>query len=385
VIRRAAFRSEDNAVMTTLPEHLPPLDVPPGPRRTDPLPADRPVRWGIVSTGKIATAFVKDLALLEECEVAAVGARRQESADAFAARHGIPRAYGDYRSLVADPGVDVVYVGTPHALHREHVELAFEAGKPVLCEKAFTLTAAETEHLVALARERGLFLMEAMWMRCNPLVRRLQQLLATGALGEVRQVRADLGFAVDAPPTDRLLDPALGGGVLLDMGIYPLTFAQLFLGEPSDVAAVASLSEAGADLDLSLSLGYRTGAVASVTASMTSWSPRTASIATDRGRIDLAAPFHHPSAATWTAYDGDPDPTGPPDPQEIREERLGVGYTHEALEVVRCLRNGETESPLMTLDETVSMMRLMDRIRGQIGVRYPADDLGAGHASRASG
>lgn len=366
--------------MTTLPEHLPPLDVPPGPRRADPLPADRPVRWGIVSTGKIATAFVEDLALLEECEVAAVGARRQESADAFARRHGIERAYGDYRSLVADPDVDVVYVGTPHALHREHVELAFEAGKPVLCEKAFTLTAAETEHLVALAREQGLFLMEAMWMRCNPLVRRLQQLLATGALGEVRQVRADLGFRVDQPPTDRLLDPALGGGVLLDMGIYPLTFAQLFLGDPSDVAAVASLSQAGVDLDLSLGLGYPTGAVASLTASMTAWSPRTASIATDRGRLDLAAPFHHPSAATWTSYDD-----GPAEPREIREARLGVGYTHEALEVVRCLRNGETESPLVPLDDTVSMMRLMDRIRTRIGVRYAADDLAARDASTHSG
>ena len=366
--------------MTSLPEQLPPLDVPPGPRRAAPLPADWPVRWGIVSTGKIATAFVKDLHLLEECEVAAVGARRQESADAFAAQHAIPRAYGDYRSLVADPDVDVVYVGTPHALHREHVELAFQADKPVLCEKAFTLTAAETEHLVALASERDLFLMEAMWMRCNPLVRRLQQLLATRALGEVRQVRADLGFVVDSPPTDRLLDPALGGGVLLDMGIYPLTFAQLFLGDPSDVAAVASLSDAGVDLDLSLSLGYPTGAVASLTASMTAWSPRTASIATDRGRIDLAAPFHHPSAATWTSYDDDAQ-----EPGDIREERLGVGYTHEALEVVRCLRNGETESPLMPLDDTVSMMRLMDRIRTQIGVRYAADDLGVGHASMPSG
>jgi predicted dehydrogenase len=371
--------------MTSLPEHLPPLDVPRGPQRAAPLPADRPVRWGILSTGKIATAFVKDLGLLPECEVAAVGARRQESADEFAALHAIPRAYGDYRSLVSDPEVDVVYVGTPHALHREHVELAFAAGKPVLCEKAFTLTAAETEHLVALARRQGLFLMEAMWMRYNPLVRRLQQLLSSGALGEVRQVRADLGFAVDRPPTDRLLDPALGGGVLLDMGIYPLTFAQLFLGDPSDVAAVASLSEAGADLDLSLSLGYPSGAVAALTATMTAWSPRTASIATDRGRIDLPAPFHNPSSATWTSYDADPGPSGTPEPQEIREERLGVGYTHEALEVVRCLRNGETESPLMPLDETVSLMRLMDRIRGEIGVRYAADDLDPGQASSAGG
>src|SRR4051794_11920688 len=158
--------------MTSLPPELPALDVPPGPSRAEPLPADRPVRWGILATGKIATAFVQNLALLPECETVAVGARKQDSADAFAREHGIPRAYGDYRALVEDPDVDVVYVATPHSLHREHVELAFEAGKPVLCEKSLTLTAAEAEQLVRLAREKNLFLMEAMWMRCNPLIRR---------------------------------------------------------------------------------------------------------------------------------------------------------------------------------------------------------------------
>ena len=359
--------------MTSLPDDLPPLDVTPGPSRTDPLPSDRPVRWGILAAGKIANAFVRDLTLLEECEVVAVGARRQESADAFAAEHGIATAYGDYRALVEDPAVDVVYVASPHALHREHVELAFEAGKPVLCEKALTLTAADAEDLAALARERNLFLMEAMWMRCNPLVRRLQQLLGSGALGEVRQVRADLGFVVDSPPTDRLLDPNLGGGALLDMGIYPLTFAHLFLGEPSDVAATATLSDQGVDLDLALSLGYDSGAVASLTSTMTAWSPRDASIATDRGRIDLPAPFHHPTVVTWTALDSDPDLGDASAPQEIREELLGRGYTHEALEVVRCLRNGETESPLVPLSDTVALMRQMDLIRERIGVRYPGE------------
>jgi predicted dehydrogenase len=359
--------------LTTLPDDLPPLEVTPGPVRAEPLPADRPVRWGILSTGKIATAMVQNLGLLDECEVVAVGARRQESADAFAAEHGIGRAYGDYRALVEDPDIDVVYVASPHALHREHVEMAFDAGRAVLCEKSLTLTAADAEHLVSLAREKNLFLMEGMWMRCNPLIRRLQQLVATGALGEVRQVRADIGFVVDKPATDRLFDPVLGGGALLDMGIYPLTFAHLFLGEPSTVAAVASLSEAGVDLDLALGLGYDSGAIASLTASMTAWSPRTASIATDRGRIDLPAAFHHPTRVTWTPMTGDPDFDGPPEPEVIAEEVIGTGLANEALEVVRCLRNGETESPLVPLDDSVAMMRQMDSIRRQIGVRYPAD------------
>ncbi|MGZ4436384.1 MAG: Gfo/Idh/MocA family protein [Nocardioides sp.] len=353
--------------MSSLAAALPSLDVTPGPSLAAPLPPDRPVRWGILATGKIATGFARNLALLPECELAGVGARRLESAEAFAAEHGSAstRAYGDYRALVEDPDVDVVYVATPHALHKEHVELAFEAGKPVLVEKAITLTEADAADLVAQARERGLFLMEAMWMRCNPLVRRLQQLVASGAVGEVRQVRADLGFRVDKPSTDRLLDPALGGGALLDMGVYALTFAHLFLGEPSTVASVGSLSEQGADLDLALSLGYPSGAVAALTSTMTAWSPRTASIATTTGRLDLPPGFHHPTEATWTGADGSTE--------TLREEVIGTGLANEAQEVVRCLRNGETESPLVPLDDTVALMGLMDRIREQLGVRYLAD------------
>jgi predicted dehydrogenase len=359
--------------MTSLTDDLEPLEVSPGPSRAEPLPPDRPVRWGVLATGKIATSFVKDVALLEDCEVAAVGARRRESAEAFAREHGVPTAYGDYRSVVEDPAVDVVYVATPHSLHREHVELALGAGKPVLCEKAFTLNAVDAEHLVALARDRNLFLMEAMWMRCNPLIRRLQQLVASGRLGEVRQVRADIGFVVDKPPTDRLLDPVLGGGALLDMGVYPLTFAQLFLGAPSSVAAAAALSEAGADLNLALSLGYDSGAVAALTATMTAWSPRTATIATDRGRIDVPAGFHHPTTATWTAAGTGPDRRRLAEPVELHEDVIGTGLANEALEVVRCLRNGETESPLVPLEDTVAMMRLLDDIRDRIGVRYAVD------------
>ena len=343
---------------------LPALDVPSGPSVNAPLPADRPVRWGILATGKIARGFAENLALLPDAEIAAVGARRLESAQEFADRFGAARAYGSYTELVEDPDVDVVYVATPHALHKEHVLLAFEAGKPVLCEKALTLNAPDAEELVAEARARGLFFMEAMWMRCNPVVRRLRQLADSGALGTIQQVRADLGFLVDKPETDRLLAPELGGGALLDMGVYPLTFAHLFLGSPDSVAAVAALSPSGIDLNLSLSLGYDSGAVASLSSTMTAWSPRTASVATDTGRLDLGDAFHHPRSATWTS-DGESF--------EITEEVTGTGLADEAAEVMRCLRNGELESPLVPLDETVELMRLMDRIRGEIGLRYHAD------------
>jgi predicted dehydrogenase len=322
-------------------EQLPPPSVEPGPATAAPLPADRPVRWGILATGKIAGGFAENLALLPDAEIAAVAARRLETAREFAARHGAGTSY---------------------------VMLALEAGKPVLCEKAFTLNEAQAVELVAAARERGLFLMEAMWMRCHPLVRRLQQLLGTGELGTVRQVRADLGFRVDAPETDRLLDPALGGGALLDMGVYPLTFADLFLGEPERVATAATLSGSGIDLDVALALGYAGGAVAALTASMTAPTPRSASIATDRGRIDVPAPFHHPGVATWTPIGGTEA-----DAESFSEDVIGTGLAHEAVEVMRCLRSGETESPLVPLDTTVTMMRLLDRVRRDIGLRYAAD------------
>lgn len=343
--------------------HLPVAEVVPGPSATMPLPADRPVRWGIMATGKIATGFAQNLALLPDAEIAAVGARRLESAREFVARFG-GRAHGSYADLVADPAVDVVYVATPHSLHKEHVLLAFDAGKPVLCEKALTVNARDAEELVAAARERQLFFMEAMWMRCNPVIRRVKQLADAGELGRIQQVRADLGFVVDKPETDRLLSRELGGGALLDMGVYPLTFAHLFLGDPEKVEAVAEMSPSGIDLNLAISLGWGGGAVGAVSSSMTSWSPRTASIATDRGRIDLGSAFHHPTEATWVC-DGESS--------TITGEVVGTGLANEALEVMRCLRNGEIESPLVPLDDTVAILRLMDRVRDRIGLRYDAD------------
>ena len=350
--------------MTALPRNLPSLDVEPGPQLAAPLPGHRPVRWGILATGKIARSFATDLRLLPEAEIAAVASRKLDSARSFAEEYDARTAYGSYEELVADPEVDVVYVATPHALHKENVLMAFEAGKPVLCEKPLTMNARDAADLVEEARKRQLFLMEAMWMRCNPVVRRLRQLARSGALGRISQVRADLGFFVDRPETDRLLAPELGGGALLDMGIYPLTFAHLFLGEPDQVEAVAAMAPSGIDLNIAISLGYSSGAVASLSSTMTGWSPRTGSIASDIGRIDLEESFHQPTGATWTSAGA---------VEEIREEVVGTGLANEALEVIRCLRNGETESPLVPLEETVSLLRLMDTNRGKIGLAYDVD------------
>src|SRR3954451_1646608 len=260
------------------------------------------IGWGVLGPGRIARSFAADLRLVPDGRLVATGSRDEQRAAAFAAEFG-GRAHGSYEALMADPEVDVVYVATPHSLHVEHTLLALEAGKAVLCEKPMTLDAASTAALFEAAAERGLFLMEAMWMACHPTIRTMLRLLAAGGHGTPRQVHADLGFVVVADEADRLLDPALGAGALLDMGIYPLTFAHLVLGEPERLEAVANLSSAGFDLDLAIAGLYAGGATAALTASMTSQSPRTATVATETGRFDLPRNAHHPERIRWTSYD----------------------------------------------------------------------------------
>ncbi|MEO5651316.1 MAG: Gfo/Idh/MocA family oxidoreductase [Marmoricola sp.] len=325
------------------------------------------IRWGVLAPGRIAHSFVRDLALVPDATLSATGSRSLERAQDFASQYG-GRAHGSYEALVADPEVDVVYVASPHTLHEEHAMLALDAGKHVLCEKPMTLDAATTERLFAAAAERGLFLMEAMWMACQPAIHTLQRLLADGEHGTARQVHADLGFVVDTDPSDRLMDPALGAGALLDMGIYPLTFAQLVLGEPEDLQSVAHLSASGIDLDIAIVGRYPGGATAALTSSMTSQSPRTASVATEIGRFDLSRDFHQPERLLWTSYwskEGESQWIEPDQPV------IGIGYGNEAAEVHRCLRAGETTSSMVPPEQTISLMRQMDLIRGQIGLTYP--------------
>ena len=338
--------------------------------------SNRPVRWGILATGNIAHTFAQDLAEVPDAILAAVGSRRLDSAQAFAREYGAPAAYGSYEELVADPEVEVVYVATPHALHLENARLAFEAGKHVLCEKPLTLNAAEAEEMVALARRHDLFLMEAMWTACHPVVRRLGSDLRAGRFGAPRHLHAELGFRVEAPPEDRMLNPHLGASALLDMGIYPLTVAHLLLGEAETLLAVAALSETGIDLDVAVTGRYPGGALATMTASMTSWSSRAGALATDLGRIELDD-FHHPTRATFTPYalggSNDVDGRGEPVHIEGDEPVLGRGYGNEIVEVGRCLRAELRESPLVPHEQTVTLMRQLDDLRRQIGVRYAAD------------
>ncbi|WUS96740.1 Gfo/Idh/MocA family oxidoreductase [Streptomyces sp. NBC_00708] len=330
----------------------------------------RTVRWGVLATGGIAATFTADLLAMPDAEVVAVASRTDASARAFAERFGIPRAYGDWAGLVADDEVDVVYVATPHSAHREAAALALEAGKHVLCEKAFTLNEREARELVKLARDRGVFLMEAMWTYCNPVIRRLTELVRDGAIGEIRTVQADFGFAGDLGPGHRLRDPALGGGALLDLGVYPVSFAHLLLGEPDRVQADALLSPEGVDLNTGMLLGWDSGANALLSCSIVGHHPTAATVIGTGGRIDIPHSFFHPEGFVLRRAGAEPEEiTSGPGPQGLS------GMRYEAAEVMRALRAGETESPLVPLDGSLAVMRTLDAVRDRIGVRYPVDAL----------
>ncbi|WNV82029.1 Gfo/Idh/MocA family oxidoreductase [Umezawaea sp. Da 62-37] len=315
------------------------------------------VRWGVVAPGGIADVVTSDLVRVRGAEVVAVSSRALPRAQAFAAKHGIPRAYGATADLLADPEVDVVYVATPHAQHHEVVREALLAGKHVLCEKPFTLTVADARELADLAKERGLFLMEAMWTRFNPLVRRIRELIAEGAIGDVRAVHADFGFTADYDPEHRLWDPALGGGALMDLGVYPVSFAHMVLGEPESVTVHGSLAPTGVDADAALLLAYPGGAHALLTCSLISTPEVRATIVGSGGRIEVPEPFFNPAAIVVNGV-------------EERAELDGNGYTPQLAEVTQRIANGYTESPEMPLDDTVAVLRTLTTALAALGVDY---------------
>jgi predicted dehydrogenase len=329
---------------------------------------EQAVRWGVVATGGIAARLTEDVTRMAGAEVVAVASRSKDAARAFADRFAVPRAYGAWEELFTDPEVDVVYVATPHAAHRAAAGAALDAGKAVLCEKPLTLNRREAHELVARARERGVFLMEAMWMYCNPVVLRALELVRDGAIGDIRTVQADFGLQGPFPPEHRLMDPALGGGALLDLGVYPVSLAQLLLGEPDRVQADAAVSPAGADLTTGMVLGWDSGAVALLSCSVEAESPVRATVTGTLGSIALPSPFFEPDRLVLRRAGRDAE--------EIVVTGGLSGMQYEAAEVMRCLRAGETESSLVPLDATLAVMRTLDAVRERVGVRYPADAAG---------
>lgn len=322
-------------------------------------------RWGILGTGSIAKKFADGLKAVPDADLVAVGSRSQATADTFGDAYDVARRHATYEALAADPDVDAVYVATPHALHRENSILCLEGGKAVLCEKPFTINRGEAEEIVAVARKRGLFLMEAMWTRYQPIMYVVREWLAEGAIGEVNMVSADFGFRSNVEPGRRLWKPELGGGALLDVGVYPVSFASMVYGSaPTRVAALCDLHEIGVDTVTGIVLGHASGGLAVVYTSIRSSTPQGADILGTEGSIKVHSPFWH--ATTATIKRGGKEET-------VERPVDGNGYNCEAEEVMRCVRAGKLESEVMPLDETLSVMSTLDRIRTEIGLRYPME------------
>jgi predicted dehydrogenase len=323
------------------------------------------IRWGVVGPGRIAEKVVEDFAVVDGARAVAVASRSLARAEDFAGRHGLDRAYGSYAEIVADPDVDVLYIATPHPQHHAIALAALRAGKALLVEKAFTATTAGATDVIDLARETGVFVMEAMWTRFQPAVVALRELVADGAIGEVRSVQADLGVAREYDPADRLFDLALGGGALLDLGVYVLSFAQMLLGTPERIVAAGSTFASGADAEAALLLDYADGRTATLTTSLRNALPGQARVFGTTGWIDVLPRFHHPETIVLHRAGAEPE--------TITRQPIGQGYAHELIEVTECVRAGRGESAVMPLADTLDVQRLLGEAAEQLGVRHAED------------
>ncbi len=323
------------------------------------------IRWGILSTGNIAKQFARGLSALPDAKLLAVGSRSQQSADTFGDLFNVERRYDSYEELAADPDVDAIYIGTPHTYHKDNALLCLRAGKATLVEKPFAINAREAEEMIHFAREHKVFLMEAMWTRFIPLFVRVRELLAQKVIGDVRLLDADFGFRTRFNPEHRLFKPELGGGALLDVGIYPLSLASMIFGPPQRMTSMAHLGETGVDENTAVILGYADGALAVLTTATRTSTPQIATINGTEGRITIHTRWWVPTRMTVEIYGKETD--------EIEIPFTGNGYNYEAAEVARCLRAGLLESAVMPLDETLTIVRTMDEIRAGWGLKYPME------------
>ncbi|MEM8857871.1 MAG: Gfo/Idh/MocA family oxidoreductase [Chloroflexota bacterium] len=323
------------------------------------------LRWGILGPGAISTKFAIGLQATNSGELIAVGSRNFERATAFAEKFGAPQAYGSYSDLVADSNIDAIYIGTPHSYHKDHAILCMRAGKHALCEKPFAINAKEAAEMIAVAEETGAFLMEAMWSRFLPSLVKTREIIADGTIGEPRMIYADFGFRMGTVmPEHRLFDPKLGGGALLDVGIYPLSLASMLFGAPTQISSMANLGTTGVDEESAILLGHEGGQMAICSTAIQLNTPHEAQILGTDGSIKIQAPWW--SSSKITLNKGDVETT-------FHLPYKGNGYTHEAEEVAQRLAKGVTESAVMPLAESLTIMQTMDKIREQWNLKYPND------------
>ncbi len=322
-------------------------------------------RWGILASGGIAQAFARDLSFFNNHIVAAVGSRSKERAEAFAIEFPGCVAYGSYEELVNDPTLDAIYVATPHPYHVSNTVLALNAGKPVLCEKPLTINAQEARQMKAAADANGVALMEAMWARFLPHMHKVREIVASGILGDIWAVEADHGQRLSDYANPRHWEPSLGGGALLDLGIYPISFAHMVLGKPDSITSSATFTDKGVDASSTAIFNYKSGAQAILTSNMMVSTPCRATICGTLGKIEIDRTFYNPAAMRVIMHDGTTT--------EYPNEYKGHGLREQAKEFERVVRSGAMNSPILTPDESIEIMGSLDEIRRQIGLIYPSE------------
>ncbi len=326
------------------------------------------IRWGILGCGRIARKFASDLQHVAGSRLMALGSRSRANATSFASEFPAPHIHDSYEALAGNREVDVIYVATPHSQHHEHVLLCLKHRKAVLCEKAFAINSRQAIEMVAMARAQKVFLMEALWTKFLPHFSKTMEILKSGKLGELRNVLVNFGFIPPEPVPERLYDPALGGGSLLDIGIYNVFIALSVLGRPDQIEAFMSPASTGVDDQLAVNFKYASGALAQLFSSFSTNLPTEAEISGTKGRVRLTSRFYEPG----TSIEYYP---GRVDSREIIlfHKEPGFGYQFQARHVADCLRMGLTESPVMRHEDSLLMMETMDRIRSVAGIRYSAD------------
>ena len=320
------------------------------------MKTDQPIRWGILACGGIARKFADDLTHAKNGHLAAVSSRDIKRAQEFASHYDTSvKAFGSYEDMLSSGEIDVVYIASPHGLHYEHTMLCLEAGIPVLCEKAFAINSKQVAAMIAKAREKKLFLMEALWTRFHPSIAKLQEIIASGVIGDIKHVVADFGFKAEYDEQARWFNPHLTGGSLLDIGIYPLFISKLLLGQPLEMKATGVMAPSGVDMNCSIATKYASGATASLFSTFAAQTDTTCTVYGTLGKIYMHPRFHETKWMTLTIYGGEET--------VIETERLGWGYSYEADAVQVDLHAGRTENAWMSHQFSQELMGLLDEIR----------------------
>jgi predicted dehydrogenase len=323
-------------------------------------------KWGIIGTGGIARAFANDIAYLGDHAIAAVGSRNLETAESFVKTIPGAKAYGSYAELINDSDIDAIYVAVPHPSHKENVIAALNAKKPVLCEKPFAVNSIQAKEMVAVAKANDVALMEAMWARFLPHYAKIREIVSSEVLGQITTIHADHGQRLADQNIPRLIEPSLAGGALLDLGIYPISFAHMVLGVPQSITSSATFTDKGVDAQSSMVLNYANGAQAVLNTTMIVQTPCTAVIAGLNGYLEVNRTFYNPTSMRLTLFDGTVT--------EYPADYKGHGLREQAVEFARVVKSGAKESPILRWDDTIAIMEIMDTVRSQIGLKYPFEN-----------